>query len=444
MIRHLRSKLSATLLLAALGAVSAYSEPIVEPQLKAGAYKIDITPPVDQLPAPLISVHDPLFVRALVLESNNADAIIVTVDAPAISSEIYQDILETISNTFDVPRRNIVLSVTHTHNSMRVANPGPSPIPTSAQFTADVRTQTIAAIKEARQRLTPSKYGFGSSQSSLVVGRNEWYAPQNRYIDGTDRTGMEPVDKTFGVLVFKKLSGEPIATVANFGIQPVVFEPANTEVSGDVPGVTSNYVEAAIGGDFVSLFTIGAPASPAYRVWFNDDPTRTTTTAERILSAMGVILGEEVLAQMDAVTTSADATKIRSATSSLTCPGKITTPRNLRTHCAYTDDSDLPACKFTDQPYQDVLLNLGVLRLGDLTFVTSDSNVTPALWQKFKSQSSLSSPMLVNTNFGQFRFVVDEKAYALSTYPATDTRAQAHCAENGFLETVGDLIRATE
>ena len=112
---------------------------------------------------------------------------------------------------------------------------------------------------------------------------------------------------------FEGVGGKPIAVLLNYGIEPVVYAIAKTEVSGDVPGATSRYVEEMLGGGVVALFTVGSPGSPAYRVWSDTDP----------------------------------------------------------------------------------------------------------------------------------RFVVDDAAYALNTYPATDTRAAVGCAENGFIESALTLIEAT-
>jgi neutral ceramidase len=406
----------------------------------AGAARVDITPREEDLPAPLTSVHDRIYVRALFIESRGDRAVIAVVETPAIATPIYEEMVQQIATEFDVPRNHIMLGVTHTHNSMRVAPPGPSPIPTSDLFTVRVRSGTIEAIGAARTAMRPARAGYRAGLSSLVRGREEWHASQHRYIDGIDRTGLVPVDQALGVYEFESTRGEPIAVILNYGIQPVVYEIAKTEISGDVPGATSRYVEDMLGKGVVALFTVGAPGSPAYRVWSETNPGGGVERAATITHAMGVILGEESLAQMEGIKGSTAPLKIEGLGGSLTCKGKITTPRNLRSYCAYNDDSALPACVFKDEPFGDVTLKVGALRLGDVVYVTADSNVVPALWEKLKRASPWSNTQLVSTNFGQFRFVVDDAAYALNTYPATDTRAAMGCAENGFLESALKLI----
>jgi neutral ceramidase len=425
---------------ASLSAGAAFAQDAGQAGLKAGAGMVDITPAVEDLPKPLTSIHDHIFARALIVESGGQRAVIAVAEVPAIAADIYGALVQQISDQFHVPVTQVMLGTTHTHNSLRVAPPGNSPIPTSETFTAAVKAGVIEAIRKAEADLQPARSGYDSGSVSLVLGRDEWSKKQHRYIDGVDRTGLEAVDQTLGVHKFESLDGRPIAVVLNYGIEPVVYEPAKTEISGDVPGVTSRYIEDALGGKAVALFTVGSPATPAYRVWFDEDPSRTAKTAERIMDAMGVILGEEALARMSRIESSDAALPIFAVSDSLTCPGKQTTPRNLRTMCAYTEGSELPACDFVDAPFNDVTLTMGVLRLGDVAYVTADGNVVPRLWDKLRLTSPLKNTLFVGTNFGPFRFVVDDAAYALRTYPATDTRAAVGCAEQGFLSGALGLI----
>lgn len=415
----------------------------VDAGLRAGAARVDITPGEADLPAPFTSVHDRIHVRALFVESGGRRAAIAVVETPAIAPPLHEEMVREIATRFDVPRDNVVLAITHTHNVMRVAPPGPSPIPTSERFNERVRSATVEAVAAARAARQPARAGYRAGLASLVRGRDEWLAAQHRYIDGIDRTGLVPADPTLGVYEFESLKGEPIAVILNYGIQPVVYEIAKTALGGDVPGAASRYVEDKLGGGVVALFTVGAPASAAYRVWSDDRPARGVERAATIVQAMGVILGEEALAQMEEIEGRTAPFEIRGSGGSLTCKGKITTPRNLRSHCAYTDGSPLPPCVFRDEPSADVTLEIGALRLGDVVYVTADGNVVPALWEKLKRALPWSTAQLVSTNFGPFRFVVDDAAYPLNTYPATDTRAAAGCAENGFIEMALKLVEAT-
>jgi len=331
----------------AAGPAAAQEAPAPAPTgLMAGAARIDVTPDVDDLPAPLASVHDPLHVRALVVDSNGKRVVMTVADVPAIAPDVYADLLQRVAAEAGVPEAQVIMATTHTHNSMRVAEPGPSPIPTSPVFTAKVVDGTLEAVRQAIAALAPARSGYATGESSLVSGRNEWLAAQHRFVDGVDRSGTEAVDRSLGIQLFETADGKPLAAVLNFGIEPVIYEQVNTEVSGDIPGAVSDYVEDALGDGMVALFTIGAPATPSYRVWPEDSPERRSAGAARLLDAYGVMLGEEALARIAGIRTSAADLPVATAADSFSCPGKLTTPRNLRNMCAYTAYSTLPPCDF--------------------------------------------------------------------------------------------------
>jgi hypothetical protein len=415
-----------------------------EPQLKAGAARVDITPPVNELPEPYTSIHDNIYARALILDNGTSRAVIAVVEVPAIQADIYKDLAQRISQEAKVPPELVLLGTTHTHNAIRVATvAGVSALPSSEAFNRRVIDATLEAVRKAQQNMQPARAGFTTGKVALVANRNEWLDSQHRYIDGVDRTGTQPIDQSLGVYKIESLAGKPIAFLLNYAIEPVVYMAANHEISGDVPGAASRYVEEQLGDDAVAIFTVGSPGSPLYRVWSDSEPRRGLKTAERIMDAMGVIIGEEALARASGIGSLSPSLEISAAIDTLQCPGKITTPRNLRDQCAYSADSKLPACVFTSRDADPVRLSMGLMRLGDVAFVTVDSNIVPALQQKMQQVSPLKNTLIVGLNFGPFRFVVDDAAYPLNTYEATDTRAKPGCAEDGFLNGVKAMIEQT-
>ena len=52
-----------------------------------------------------------------------------------------------------------------------------------------------------------------------------------------------PSDKTVTVLRFDALSGNPIALLINYAVHAVVMGPDNYQITGDLAGATSRYVE---------------------------------------------------------------------------------------------------------------------------------------------------------------------------------------------------------
>ena len=59
------------------------------------------------------------------------------------------------------------------------------------------------------------------------------------------------------MLRFDKPSGEPIALFINYAVHAVVVAPDNTQVTGDLSGAASRWVEQRYGNKLVALWTSG-------------------------------------------------------------------------------------------------------------------------------------------------------------------------------------------
>jgi neutral ceramidase len=426
-----------------IAAVALLALPVVaHAQLRAGAARIEITPPREDLVAPFASVADPIFVRVLAIESGGKQVIVVIADVPTIAADVRAEMTAGIAKATGVPPALIVIGTTHTHNAMRVAhNAVGIIIPGSSRFVERVSKATLRAVGEARRRMAPARFGVGRGRVALTGNRNIWSRTHNRYISDVDRTGGEPVDHALGVVEFETLDGKPIALLLNHGFEPVVAMAMKSEISGDVPGVAARMIEERLGNDAVALFTIGAAGVPLYRAEETPEPRR-RAHAMALMQAMGTVFAEEALAVAHSIEGKDTTIDIGGARQPLVCPGKATTPFNLPDRCAYTGDSKLPACTFTDRDADPSKLDLGVVRLGTVALVTTDANVAPALAAKLQRMTPIANTWVVALTFGPMRFVVDDAAYPQRTYEATATTAKAGCAESKYLDASIDLLRA--
>jgi neutral ceramidase len=292
-------KLRTGLALARVLAFSSHAAAGAEGTLRAGAARVDITPPADELPAsPTPRSYDPIYVRALLLDNGAARAAVIVADVPAIQAAIHADLIRKVAGQAGIPAENILFAASHTHNSIRVADSNSGGIIAGS----DAFTRRVAPPPWKPCARPPP--GCSRCAPGMASGRATWSRTatsgrwkNGRYIDGIDRSGTQFVDPSLGVFKFETLSGEPVALLLNYGIEPVVNEAQPNEISGDVPGAAARYIEEATGGKAVALFTIAPAGSPAYRVWARPGiDARETARAHRLLSAMGTLLGEEALA----------------------------------------------------------------------------------------------------------------------------------------------------
>jgi hypothetical protein len=412
-------------------------------ELKVGVARVDLTPAPGEMAAPFTVVHDRTYARALVLDNGRARAAIVVLDVPAMDADIFAEMSRRIAREADVPSAHVLLSVTHTHSLMRVAKDGMGQSLAGSQKFADhVRVATTEAVRQAVTAMRPARAGYAAGSAYLNASRNVWSVQQHRYIEGADRTGTQVVDRTLGVFKFETPTGQPIAFLLNYGIEPVVNISSTGEVSGDVPGATSRYIEERFDDKVVALFTIGSIASPAYRVRPDDGVPghRDPEAAHRLLTAMGTLLGEEALTTAREIKATG-VIDIGGAMKTVTCPGKITTPLNLPSQCAYTPDAQLPACVFKDQDTAPVDLGMGLLKLGDVALVEADANVLPTLGEKLKRASPLAHTVIVALNYGPVKYVLDDASYPLNIYEATATRVKQGCVEQGFIDGALEMLQ---
>lgn len=425
--------------LGALGLTTSAASP-PESDLRVGASRIDITPPLNELAEPFTSVADRVYLRAVAIESRGKRAVMVIADVPTISAPVAADMIARISAEAKVPREHIVLGTTHTHNVMRVdPNTKGIILPGSAKFVEQVTAAAVKAVGQAVSALQPARVGTGKGWAHLVGNRNVWSTKHGRYIADVDRTGSEPIDHKLGVVKFETLDGKPIAYLLNYAFEPIIAMAIKSEISGDVPGAASRIIEERSGA--VALFTIGAAGVPFYRAE-DTPPAKRRDHALELIHTYGSVLAEEALATAAEMQTSGEGLTISGGARPLICPGKATTPFNLPDRCAYSVDSKLPACDFKDRDADPVTLNIGVIQIGDLAIVQSDANVTPALGAKLQRMTPMANTWIVARTFGPLRFVVDDAAYAHNTYEATATTAKKGCAEAGYLRHSLEMISA--
>ena len=160
-------------------------------------------------------------------------------------------------------------------------------------------------------------------------------------------------DKTVGVLRFEDLSGRPIAFFINYSVHAVIMGPENYQITGDLAGATSRFVERhylgedhprsdaghrlrlrpeekAVDGGVVAIWTSGAagdqnPVSMASGEHFT------------LVDALGKILGEEVVRVSSAIKTSPNV-RLWGAQQVVTCPGRrVEAGPRPRTEYQFTD-----------------------------------------------------------------------------------------------------------
>ena len=296
--------------------------------LRAGAAKVDISPTKDMFPIKAMqvygSLHDPLFVRALVLDNGVAKAAFISVDAADV---IYgSELIQAVTGELKIPAENLIINATHDHNSPLFGSPGREPA-TGRPYFELVKKGILEAARQANASLQPARIGFGTGKAYVNTNRDQkigegyhmGYAPEG------------PSDKTVAVVLLTKPSGEPIAIYTNYAVHSVVMFRTHTQdgqvqVTSDLAGWTARYVEDHFAGA-VALFTMGAAGdqNPLFMANYNQDAPDVYDEGPAgwaILDVQSRRLGEEIVRVVKAVQNTAGRAVIWAAGSSVTCPGQ--------------------------------------------------------------------------------------------------------------------------
>jgi hypothetical protein len=221
----------------------------------AGAAAVEITP-TRNVPlggyggrkgAPMTGVHDPLFAKALWLETPTSKVCLVTTDL--IGS------LVSLRDQIKPADASVVLTASHTHSGSGGLTTGFWEL-AMGKFDQALYDELAVKLKqvvlEARARRVPARLGFARGEAP---GLN-----RNRRVKGG------PVDPELHVLLVTDPLSRPLAIVANYTAHGTSLSERNMLASADWQGYFQRQIEKDYPGA-VALYTNGAegnisPSSP--------------------------------------------------------------------------------------------------------------------------------------------------------------------------------------
>lgn len=239
---------------------------------RAAAIKVDITPKGSEYlegfgPRKSTGVHDHIFHRIVVLDDGSTRFILISSDLCLLSPSICDRVADVISRKLGANPDNIWWTVTHDHSAPQVGPPGLFGVALPNRFhhgydtsyTRKVEQKLIEGAIEACKKLIPARLGVGWGFSQANINRRAFSLNGKKAFLGMNPTGA--VDQRIGLIKIDKEDGSPIALIANYPIHGTVLGPRNLNVSGDVAGIVSEYVENKIGAPL--LFINGAAGNVA-------------------------------------------------------------------------------------------------------------------------------------------------------------------------------------
>jgi len=445
---------------AAIALAAASGATVDRGSLRAGAARVDITPPANpEYPPSGKYAHERLYIRAIVIDNGVTRAALIGADLGGLSEEIWKTASRQIAEELNCPIENIVMSATHSHSAVPAGPPPPGPPRQAAGKAVDAM---MDAVRQAKAKLQPARVGFGTGFSYLNVARDAVSDDTHLWTQAPNLDG--PSDKTVAVVKFTTLTGEPIAAYVNYAMHPINGYLVGI-TSADFPGAACRYVEQAFDDTMVMIFTQGAsgdqnpllmrPSTNALasksgvkitgyelvreaveaplrdgKVPHGKLDPKVADNLERWIESEGQLLGEEVIRVMTNTRKMAANVTIWGAQNNLSCPGRRRTNTGREGSPGTYEDGD------------PVNLRLGVLGVGDIAVTTVNAEIYNLISQRMKKQSPMTNTVMVTLANGRANsgYVPNDAAFGAYTFQVLGSRLKPGCAEQGIADGLTDLV----
>jgi neutral/alkaline ceramidase-like enzyme len=434
--------------------------------LRAGAARVDITPPLESgASAPTGRYeHEHLYVRAIVIDNGTARAALLGADQSSLSEGTWKQASHAIAKELNCPVSNILMSATHTHSPGVPQGPPPA---TQALGDLDANEQRVVAamvnaVHQALDKLQPAQMAFGTGNAYLNVNRDAIQPQTHLWTQAPNL--VAPSDKTVAVLKFESLSGEPIGAYVNYAMHPINGYLANF-TSADFAGAMSRYVEQAYDDKPAVIFSQGASGdqNPLYlrpstngmasrsgvpitgnvlvresvEAPLRDAPEKgvpmdpkVRNGLERWMESEGDVLGEEVIRIMTNANRTERDVRIWSSQTEISCPGRTRTDKGREGMAGtYVDGPPVP-------------IRLGVLGIGDVALTSVDAEVYTLIAQRMKRQSPMANTVVVTLANGRAPsgYIPDDASFSHNTFQALGSRLKAGCAEDSIADGLTKMV----
>ncbi len=236
--------------------------------LKVGFGKVKITPRIGTLMAGHLhekratDVHDPLFAKSMIIESNDTKIAFVACDLLFIGSNTCSATRQVIAQEVGIQRENIIISATHTHSGPLCADLFGTA--GEREYREFLRDQIVSSVKAAWGKMKPAKIGFASGKADDISFNRRFIMKDGTvethpFKGNPDIVGPEgPVDTEVGVMYAIDLNGRLLGALVNFACHCTCVERESTLISADYPAYIAEAIHNKEDKNAIILFGNGA------------------------------------------------------------------------------------------------------------------------------------------------------------------------------------------
>ncbi len=406
--------------------------------LRAGAAKIEITPPADEFPYSVprersfVGVHDAIFVRALVLEEGAHRVVVLSVETTTIPNP--GDVVKAVAAAAEVPVANVLIFATHTHNVPLTFFHGEITNPAQPREMQRIQDGAVSATRAAMAARRPARIAWARGQAFVntnngeEAGRKSWY----------DATAFS--DKSLDIVRVADDDGKPIAAWLTYASHSEVMFRSVTkddgyEVSGDLPGATARILESPTVGIPVVLYSPGAEGDQLPLFKSLQPAAELPATDEgaggwSLLDVQARRLAAAAIGTIQAMPAGDKDVTISIAFGSASCPGQ---------HY----DVERPSGKILGvRDTGPVVIPLATLRINGFAIAAVGADLASALGDDIRKSSPVSHTTVATMLAGEIGYVLNDGAYRQPGHGALGSPVKPGCARNALSAGIASLLKS--
>jgi len=245
-----------------------------------------------------VAVHDPLFVKSLVLDDGKTPLVIIAMDAVAIGgiADVRDDFLSRlrlrIEEDLGIPGAHVLVNASHTHPANNILCDD-----------ADLLERVFDTVRQAQAERVAVRVGAGRGEEDRIIinrtlrlkdGRAWTIRHSNPCPPDEDVEALGPIDPEIGLLKIDRLDGSTLAVVYNYACHTLIGVPSGA-VTANFCGFASEVIENQLAGA-TALFLQGA-AGDVTEVLYKD------VSRPRDARPLGILLGLSVLEGLKSIRT---------------------------------------------------------------------------------------------------------------------------------------------
>jgi len=274
--------------------------------LRVGRAEVDITPPPGMPMGGYFyvrvntGVHDPLYAKALVLDSDGVKVALVACDLESLPRRFVEAAQELIRRDTGIAPDHVIISATHTHTGpemdhvMLAEIEGP-PAQVAEGYDSALPGKIAESIRRAVSDLTPVRASAAEGMEPSLVFNRRFFMKNGSVVFNPGKLNPDivrpagPTDPSVPVVYFESFQGQPLATYVNYALHLDTI--GGTQYSADYPYFLGKGLSEVKGSAMLTLFTIGTAGNINHLDVNNPDPQTSVSESGRI----GTILAAEVL-----------------------------------------------------------------------------------------------------------------------------------------------------